>query len=175
MSIKPLRHSDCEDSKAQSAISFDLAIIISALQKTTAKSSEVNSNKMATPGEHIKLLYPSTLFDSSPSFSHVAAFSTPVRMVCCAGQVGADVNGKAAEGLEAQVRLAFQNLKECLAAADASLRDLVKITFYIAGWNQEMTLEFGKPLMEFLTDKLGVSPTIHFDLGCVIGEVGVAF
>jgi enamine deaminase RidA (YjgF/YER057c/UK114 family) len=111
---------------------------------------------MATPGEHIKLLNPPTLFDSSPSFSHIAAFSTPVQMVYCAGQVGADVNGKAAEGLEAQVRLTFQNLKECLAATDASLRGLVKITFYVVGWNQEMTLEFGKPLMEFLTDKLGV-------------------
>jgi len=77
-------------------------------------------------------------------------------MVYCGGQVGADVNGKAAEGLEAQVRLAFQNLKEGLAAADASLRDLVKITFYIVGWNQGMTLEFGMPLMEFLTDELGV-------------------
>jgi enamine deaminase RidA (YjgF/YER057c/UK114 family) len=124
--------------------------------KTTAESSEVTRNIMATAGEHIKLLNPPTLFDSAPSFSHVATFSSPVRMVYCAGQVGADVNEKAAEGLEAQVRSAFRNLKECLAAADASLRGLVKVTFYIVGWNQDMTLEFGKPLMEFLTDELGV-------------------
>jgi enamine deaminase RidA (YjgF/YER057c/UK114 family) len=93
--------------------------------KITKKSPEVTRTTIiATPGKHVKLLNPPTLFDSAPSFSHVATFSTPARMVYCAGQVKADVNGKAAEGLEAQVRLAFQNLKECLAAADASLRIL---------------------------------------------------
>jgi len=77
-------------------------------------------------------------------------------MVYCAGQVGADVNGVAAKGLEAQVRLAFKNVDECLKAAGASLRDVVKITFYIVGWTEEKGLELGRPLMEFLTDELGV-------------------
>jgi len=78
-------------------------------------------------------------------------------MVYCAGQVGADVNGKPAVGLEAQVKLAFENVTECLKAAGASLRDIIKITFYIVGWNaEEDGLNFGRPLMEFLTDQLGV-------------------
>ena len=112
---------------------------------------------MSTPISHVELFNPSTLFDSTPSFSHVATFSTPVRMVYCAGQVGADVNGKVAEGLEAQVKLAFDNVKECLKAAGASLRDVVKITFYIVGWDAARDgMELGKPLMEFLTDHLGV-------------------
>lgn len=111
---------------------------------------------MSSPTSHIKLLNPTTLFDSAPTFSHVATFKMPARMVHCAGQVGADVNGVAAKGLEAQVRLAFQNVEECLKAAGASLRDIVKITFYIVGWNDANSLELGKPLMEFLTDQLGV-------------------
>ena len=112
---------------------------------------------MAAPSSHIDLLNPDTLFDSAPSFSHVATISSPVRMVYCAGQVGADVNGKAVEGLEAQVKMAFDNVKECLKSAGATLRDVVKITFYIVNWDAERDgMELGRLLMEFLTDQLGV-------------------
>jgi enamine deaminase RidA (YjgF/YER057c/UK114 family) len=111
---------------------------------------------MSTSSSHIDLLNPTTLFDSAPTFSHVAIFKTPVRMVYCAGQVGADVNGVAAEGFEAQVHLAFQNVNECLKAAGASLRDVVKITFYIKQLDDEKAAGLGKPLMDFLTDQMGV-------------------
>ncbi|RDW57249.1 hypothetical protein BP5796_12699 [Coleophoma crateriformis] len=111
---------------------------------------------MASKSSHITLLNPPALFDSAPSFSHIASVQGPVRLIYCAGQVGADVNAKAPETFEDQVRLAFQNLKICLEAAGATLRDVIKITFYIVGWSKDMTLPFGRPLMEFLTDELGV-------------------
>jgi len=58
-----------------------------------------NFTAMSTPtAHHIELLNPTTLFESAPTFSHVATFKSPVRMVYCAGQVGADVNGVAARG-----------------------------------------------------------------------------
>jgi enamine deaminase RidA (YjgF/YER057c/UK114 family) len=66
------------------------------------------------------------------------------------------VDGKAVEGLRAQVRLAFENVQECLTAAGASLQDVVKVTFYIVSWSQDKTLDFGKPLMDFLTDEMRV-------------------
>lgn len=102
------------------------------------------------------LLNPAELFDSRPTFSHLAVTAPSVRLVYCAGQVGADVNRNPADGLEAQARLAFTNVKHCLAAAGASVRDVVKLTYYVVGWTPEMGPTFRKALLEFLTDDAGV-------------------
>jgi 2-iminobutanoate/2-iminopropanoate deaminase len=49
-------------------------------------------------------------------------------VVYAAGQIGVDVSGEIADGFEAQARRAFENLKIVLAAADAQLSDIVKVT-----------------------------------------------
>ncbi len=48
--------------------------------------------------------------------------------VYVSGQIGMDPSGTIAEGFEAQARRAFENLKAVLAAAGASLSDIVKVT-----------------------------------------------
>jgi 2-iminobutanoate/2-iminopropanoate deaminase len=45
-----------------------------------------------------------------------------------AGQIGMDPSGAIPEGFEAQAQRAFENLKAVLAAAGASLSDIVKVT-----------------------------------------------
>jgi enamine deaminase RidA (YjgF/YER057c/UK114 family) len=50
--------------------------------------------------------------------------------VWVSGQVGIDREGKIPTGIEAQAKLAFENLKGVLAAADASLDDVVEITTF---------------------------------------------
>jgi enamine deaminase RidA (YjgF/YER057c/UK114 family) len=60
-------------------------------------------------------------------------FSQAVRahnMVWVSGQVGIDQSGKATEGIEAQARAAFANLKHVLAEAGASMEDIVEIVSY---------------------------------------------
>ena len=62
-------------------------------------------------------------------------FSQAVRVgdtVWVSGQVGIGPNGRPAEGIEAQSRLAFQSLRGVLEAAGASLADVVElVSFHI--------------------------------------------
>jgi len=60
-------------------------------------------------------------------------FSQAVRVgdtVWVSGQVGVNDRWQAAEGIEAQARLAFQNLERVLAHAGASLSDVVELTTF---------------------------------------------
>ena len=50
--------------------------------------------------------------------------------VWVSGQVGIDREGKIPTGIEAQAKLAFENLQGVLAAAGASLADVVEITTF---------------------------------------------
>jgi 2-iminobutanoate/2-iminopropanoate deaminase len=53
--------------------------------------------------------------------------------VFCSGTAGIDpATGDAAEGIEAQTEQALQNLAAILAAAGASMADLVKVTIFYA-------------------------------------------
>ncbi len=53
-------------------------------------------------------------------------------MVFTSGQLGIDpATGKLADGVEAQARQAFTNLKNVLEAAGASLADVVKTTVFV--------------------------------------------
>lgn len=60
-------------------------------------------------------------------------FSQGVRVgdtVWTAGQVGVDENLQPGDGIEAQARLAFQNLERVLAEAGGSLADVVEMTSF---------------------------------------------
>jgi len=60
-------------------------------------------------------------------------FSQAVRMgnmIWISGQVGMDEKFQMAEGVEAQARQAFQNLKNVLEEAGASIEDVVELVTY---------------------------------------------
>ena len=63
-------------------------------------------------------------------YSHVVGIP-PGRLVWTAGQVGMDADGAVPDGLEAQSRLAFENVGRALAAAGAGWPDVVKLTFFV--------------------------------------------
>src|SRR5262249_40972365 len=63
-------------------------------------------------------------------YSHVVAVPSG-RLVWTSGQVGADVDGVAGDGWEAQTRLVFANVGHALRAAGAGWEDVVKLTFYV--------------------------------------------
>jgi 2-iminobutanoate/2-iminopropanoate deaminase len=52
-------------------------------------------------------------------------------VIYVAGQIGVNPSGEVAEGFEAQARCAFDNLTAVLAAANAKLSDIVKVTLML--------------------------------------------
>ncbi len=53
-------------------------------------------------------------------------------LVFLAGQVGWDENGIWAEGFEKQAELALKNMEKALAAAGATIEDVVKVVVFVA-------------------------------------------
>lgn len=74
-----------------------------------------------------------------PAYHHVAV-ATGSRHVHIAGQVAWDGNGElvAPGDLAGQVVRVLHNVATALAAADATFHDVVRFTWYVAGWKREM-------------------------------------
>lgn len=74
-----------------------------------------------------------------PLYHHVAV-ATGSRQVHIAGQVAWDGRGNlvAPGDLAGQVVQVYRNVAQALAAVDASFHDVVRFTWYAAGWKREM-------------------------------------
>jgi enamine deaminase RidA (YjgF/YER057c/UK114 family) len=74
-----------------------------------------------------------------PIYHHVA-IATGTRQVHIAGQVAWDENGDlvAPHDLAGQVAQVYRNVAKALDAAGATFHDVVRITWYAAGWKKEM-------------------------------------
>ncbi len=71
-------------------------------------------------------------------YTHVIA-AKPGKMVFISGQVAMDAQGHLVgkDDLRAQAKQVFENLKTALAAAGANFDDVVKITWYVKGYNAQ--------------------------------------
>src|SRR5262249_41840466 len=67
------------------------------------------------------------------NYSHVVTAEGAQKLVFCAGQVGADVDGKVLppDDFDAQAKMVMANLTKALAAGGAKIADVTKITIYI--------------------------------------------
>ena len=75
------------------------------------------------------------------AFAHAA--SAPAgRLVLLSGQTGADASGSLAEGLSAQVEQALVNVGLAVEAAGGSASDVVRLRFYVPGWDPSKIEEF---------------------------------
>lgn len=73
-----------------------------------------------------------------PIYHHVAV-ATGSRQVFLAGQVAWDENGElVSDDLTGQVAQVYRNIAKGLEVAGATFRDVVRITWYAAGWKREM-------------------------------------
>ena len=72
-------------------------------------------------------------------YTHVIT-TKPGKMVFISGQVAMDAQGHlVGKGdLHAQTKQVFENLKTALAAAGATFDDVVKITWYVKGYNPQL-------------------------------------
>jgi enamine deaminase RidA (YjgF/YER057c/UK114 family) len=86
----------------------------------------------------MKFINPPGLYDPRPNgYSHVVVAEAPARIIYIAGQGGEDAEGVLSESFEAQVKQALGNLQTALAAADARLSDVAKVTALIVDHSEE--------------------------------------
>lgn len=74
-----------------------------------------------------------------PIYNHVS-IASGTRFVHLAGQIAWDENGElvAPGDLAGQVAQVYRNIAKCLDAAGATFHDIVRITWYAAGWRVDM-------------------------------------
>lgn len=67
------------------------------------------------------------------NYAHVVTVEDAKKLVFCAGQVAADLDGKVLppDDFEAQTKMVMENLKNALMAGGANLSDVTKVTIYI--------------------------------------------
>lgn len=93
---------------------------------------------------------PPGMMDSRPTFSHVAtSLGDNVRFISTAGQVGVDASGNFPTDRSEQIWLAFANLKRCVDAAGATVKDIQKLVYYIVDYDHTRRDHF-EPLKSFL-------------------------
>jgi enamine deaminase RidA (YjgF/YER057c/UK114 family) len=76
---------------------------------------------------------PKTISKPFSNYAHLVTVEGAKKLVFCAGQVAADVNGKVLppDNFEAQAKMVMKNLEAALTAGGAKLSDVVKVTIYI--------------------------------------------
>ena len=79
-----------------------------------------------------------------PTMQHIVErfhYAPAVRIgpwITCAGQVGRDAQMRIAEGLEAQIELAWENVAAVLAEAGAGLEHIYAMTTYHVGIHEQL-------------------------------------
>jgi enamine deaminase RidA (YjgF/YER057c/UK114 family) len=81
----------------------------------------------------ISRINPKEISKPFSSYSHVVTAEGAQKLVFCAGQVAADVDGNVLppDDFDAQAKMVMDNLTNALAAGGAKLSDVTKITIYI--------------------------------------------
>lgn len=79
----------------------------------------------------MKKLNPPAIAAPSGAYTHGIEIPHGARVLHISGQVGVRPDGAVADGIEAQLECAWQNILAILAAADMSAADVVKVTTYL--------------------------------------------
>ncbi|MCD0505938.1 RidA family protein [Bordetella petrii] len=99
------------------------------------------------PSDTVAFTNPDGLYDPAPNgYSHVASISAGTRLVFIAGQGGETADGQLASDFRAQVRQAFDNLNTALAAAQATPRQVAKLSVLVVDHSHERLAIFGEEL-----------------------------
>ena len=81
----------------------------------------------------LKRLNPNSIAKPFANYSHVVTAEQVQKLIFCAGQVAADVDGNVLppDDFDAQAELVMTNLDHALQAGGASFADVTKVTIYI--------------------------------------------
>jgi enamine deaminase RidA (YjgF/YER057c/UK114 family) len=81
---------------------------------------------------HIVHINPEGLYDPAPNgYTHAVAAPLHGRTVFASGQGGENAAGELAEGFAAQLEQALHNMQTALAAAGATVHDVVRLTLLV--------------------------------------------
>lgn len=87
----------------------------------------------------LTIVNPKGLYDPAPNgYSHAVVASGGRRIVMVAGQGGEDESGKLSPHFADQVKQAYANLRRVLAAVGARPEQVLKITTYVASYDQSL-------------------------------------
>lgn len=81
----------------------------------------------------MKIHNPDSITVPLGAYSHGIEVGPKARWLHISGQVGVLPDGSAAEGAEAQLECAWENIRAILASAGMAIEDIVKVTTYIVG------------------------------------------
>lgn len=113
----------------------------------------------------VELFTPDGMFQPVP-YHHVSV-ATGSRHVNVAGQIARDehANKLAPGDLAGQLGHSLRNTAKALAGAGASFSDVVRLRFYVAGWQPEMYVVFMAGI-ESVVDELGIPQPLP-PLSCI--------
>lgn len=99
---------------------------------------QLRPNQLAMSQQSVTI-NPSNVPEPQPQFSQVATFELrgSARIVAITGQLAiqTDPNKPTPPKFDDQVRLALQNLENCLTAAGATKRDIFKVTHHVVDFD----------------------------------------
>lgn len=78
-----------------------------------------------------RFINPPTVPPPTSRYSQAVVLGTAYKRVIVSGQIGADADGNLADGVEAQIELAFDNFLKVIAAADLAPEDIVRVNAYV--------------------------------------------
>jgi 2-iminobutanoate/2-iminopropanoate deaminase len=79
----------------------------------------------------LKKLNPPSISAPLGAYTHGIEVPPGARVIHVSGQVGMRPDGRVAEGIEAQLACAWQNILAILAASDMAAGDIVKVTTFL--------------------------------------------
>ena len=79
----------------------------------------------------LKKLNPPSICAPLGAYTHGIEIPPGARVIHVSGQVGMRPDGRVAEGIEAQLACAWQNILAILAASNMAAADIVKVTTYL--------------------------------------------
>ena len=111
---------------------------------------------------------PDTISKPFSNYSHVVTAEGAQKLVFCAGQVAADVDGKVLppDNFAAQAKMVMANLTSALAAGGAKLSDVTKITIYIC--NPHDVPKARGILQEHFGGRAPLKPREHLEVGVAL-------
>ena len=74
---------------------------------------------------------PATVATPLSAYSHGVEVPANARWMCISGQIAIAPDGSVPDGINAQTRLIFENIKNILASGNMALEDLVRLNVYI--------------------------------------------
>jgi monoamine oxidase len=124
---------------------------IENIPKLWPRSQELEMTSTGSPVSPVRTFNPEG-WPTPYSHSAIAEIPANARIIQISGQVAVDIEGKTPDTFDAQVKLVFENLRECLRTAGGTVKDIVKLNFYVVDHSPEKLVAFGAGLMPFLGD-----------------------